>query len=203
MLRKIVLSLALMPLIVGLCGCESLRGISLQDITSGNWRNKLSNSADENIITAQPVKKATSIVVCRSHQCAPAKLSMTREYIFNSLLQLFDNNNYQKMLVCQADPLSHTCIEDYITLPVKVGVVPTNAYIDSVKITDVIVGKKGSSINLILNYNMTYGGEGVSKINKQKIYQLWENGLGSLEITKQTGHHSTSIKNILELLNYY
>ena len=159
MLRKIVLSLALMPLIVGLCGCESLRGISLQDITSGNWRNKLSNSADENIITAQPIKKATSIVVCRSHQCAPAKLSMTREYIFNSLLQLFDNNNYQKMLVCQADPLSHTCIEDYITLPVKVGVVPTNAYIDSVKITDVIVGKKGSSINLILNYNMTYGGQ--------------------------------------------
>ena len=52
-------------------------------------------------------------------------------------------------------------------------------------------------------YNMTYGGEGVSKINKQKIYQLWENGFGSLEITKQTGHHSTSIKNILETLDGY
>lgn len=52
-------------------------------------------------------------------------------------------------------------------------------------------------------YNMTYGGEGVSKINKQRIYQLWENGLGSLEITKQTGHHSTSIKNILETLDSY
>lgn len=52
-------------------------------------------------------------------------------------------------------------------------------------------------------YNMTYGGEGASKINKQKIYQLWNEGFGSLEIAKQTGHHSTSIKNILETLEEY
>ena len=52
-------------------------------------------------------------------------------------------------------------------------------------------------------YNMTYGGEGASKINKQKIYQLWNEGFGSLEIAKQTGHHSTSIKNILETLEGY
>lgn len=52
-------------------------------------------------------------------------------------------------------------------------------------------------------YNMTYGGEGVSKINKQKIYQLWNSGFGSLEIAKQTGHRSTSVKNILETLEGY
>lgn len=52
-------------------------------------------------------------------------------------------------------------------------------------------------------YNMTYGGEGASKINKQKIYQLWNKGFGSLEIAKQTGHHSTSVKNILETLEGY
>lgn len=52
-------------------------------------------------------------------------------------------------------------------------------------------------------YNMTYGGEGASKINKQKIYQLWKDGLGSLEITKQTGHHQISIKNILKTFDEY
>ena len=67
--------------------------------------------------------------------------------------------HHQKLLLCQADPQSHTCVESFITLPIRVGVVPTNAYIDSVKITDVIVGKKGSSIDLILNYNLTYGGQ--------------------------------------------
>jgi hypothetical protein len=161
MLRKILMSLALMPVFAGLCGCESLRGFSIQDLTSGTWKNRFfSDTKTETVAVAQThAKPRSSIVVCRSHQCAPAKMSMTREYIFNSLLQLFDNNNYQKMLVCQADPFLHTCIENYITLPIKVGVVPTQAYIDSVKITDVIVGKKGSSIDLILNYNLTYGGQ--------------------------------------------
>lgn len=52
-------------------------------------------------------------------------------------------------------------------------------------------------------YNMTYGGEGASKINKQKIFQMWNDGLGSLEISKQTGHLSSSIRCILETLREY
>ena len=44
---------------------------------------------------------------------------------------------------------------------------------------------------------MTYGGEGSSCINKQEIFECWESGLGSLEISKLTGHASVSIKNIL------
>lgn len=46
-------------------------------------------------------------------------------------------------------------------------------------------------------YNMTYGGEGRAYINRQRIFELWESGLGSLEISKLMGHDSTSIKNIL------
>ncbi len=100
-----------------------------------------------------------AVIVCRSHQCAPAKLTMSKEYVYNSLLHLFDNNNYQKALICQADPASHTCLENYITLPIMAGITPTNAYIDHVKITDVIIGKQANKINLILNYNLTYGGQ--------------------------------------------
>ena len=33
------------------------------------------------------------------------------------------------------------------------------AYIDSVRITDVIIGKSADKINLVLNYNLTYGGQ--------------------------------------------
>lgn len=156
MLRKVFLSLILVPAFISLCGCQRVRNLSVQDVASGNWENPSQKVATSNNIQ-QPRK--TSIVVCRSHQCAPAKLSMSREYIFNSLSQLFDNNNYQRMLVCEADPQTHTCIENYITLPISVGVVPTNAYIDYIKITDVIMGKQGSSLNLILNYNLTYGGQ--------------------------------------------
>lgn len=52
-------------------------------------------------------------------------------------------------------------------------------------------------------YNMTYGGEGSSKINKQKIFQLWDDGKGSLEISKQVGHSLSSIKKILETFKNY
>lgn len=52
-------------------------------------------------------------------------------------------------------------------------------------------------------YNMTYGGEGASKINKQEIFQLWSKGFGSLEIAKQTGHVPFSIRSILNTFNEY
>ena len=100
-----------------------------------------------------------SVVVCRSKQCAAAKLSMSREYIYNSLLHLFDNNNHKTALVCAANPGSHTCTESFITMPITVGITPAYAYIDSVKITDVSVGKDNAKLNLILNYNVTYNGQ--------------------------------------------
>ena len=158
MSRKFLLSLALAPAFIALCGCHSFRNLSVQDIVNGNWNNTSAQVAS-NEVAQTKIKRPSSIVVCRSHQCAPAKLSMSREYIFNSLLQLFDNNNYQRMLVCEADAQTHTCIENYLTIPANVGVVPTKAYIDYVKITDVVAGKKGTSLNLILNYNLTYGGQ--------------------------------------------
>lgn len=52
-------------------------------------------------------------------------------------------------------------------------------------------------------YNMTYGGEGSSKINRQKIFDLWIQGYGSLEIAKQTGHHAFSIRKILDTFENY
>lgn len=52
-------------------------------------------------------------------------------------------------------------------------------------------------------YNMTYGGEGTSKINKQEIYNLWNEGLGSIKISKITGHCISSIKKILNTFSEY
>ena len=131
-------------------------GCSLTSVTDYFTEKTFS---DEGVVEPQALRAPSSIVVCRAKQCAPAKLSMSREYIFNSLLHLFDNNNYQKALICQADSAAHVCLENYITLPIMAGITPTNAYVDSVKITDVSVGKSNNKLNLILNYNITYGGQ--------------------------------------------
>lgn len=160
MLRKTLSLLMLITAVSTLCGCEYFRRHTAQDILTGNWDKNQPREAYQSYESNVPLlKQPSSIVVCRSHQCAPAKLSMSKEYIYNSLLQLFDNNNYQKILMCQADAQAHTCLENYLTLPIYVGIVPTNAYIDHAKITDVIVGRQGNSLNIILNYNLTYGGQ--------------------------------------------
>ncbi len=178
MLRKIMFLFSITASTALLSGCEIvrhnydyIRSISFKDAFTWNSTKNNTNSVKMSEIALAnsfppvdniempEVKEAGSIVVCRSHQCAPSKLSMSREYIYNSILQLFDNNNYQKVLICQADPNTHTCLENYITIPLTVGVVPTNAYIDHLKITDIGVNKQTSSFKTILNYNLTYGGQ--------------------------------------------
>lgn len=158
--NKTTSGILLIGAIFSLCGCDYLYNRSVIDVLTNPFTPV---DADYQIM-AKEVKpelplNPSSIVVCRSHQCAPAKLSMSKEYIYNSLLQLFDNNNYQKALICQADSSAHTCLENYITLPLISGITPTNAYIDYVRITDVIIDAQSNKINLVLNYNVTYGGQ--------------------------------------------
>ncbi len=136
---------------LSLCGCKWSYS-NFNNIPSATFMHS------ENVENT-PLREVGSIVVCRSKQCAPAKLSMSNQYIYNSLLHLFENNNHKKMLVCQANPSSRTCLENYITLPIKVGITPAYMYIDSVKITDVIINKGSNTLKLILNYNVTFNGQ--------------------------------------------
>ena len=111
---------------------------------------------------AQPDRPKTpaSVIVCRSKQCAPAKLSMSKEYIYNTLLHMFDSNARQKALVCAADSHTHACTEEYLYLPINVGITPAYMYIDDVKISDVSISDKNTAaLNLMLNWGISYNGQ--------------------------------------------
>ncbi|HCU59403.1 MAG TPA: hypothetical protein DIC64_05435 [Alphaproteobacteria bacterium] len=105
------------------------------------------------------INMPVSVVVCRAKQCAPAKLSMSKEYIYNSLMHLLEQNAHEKALICQADPFTHVCTEDYLTLPITVGVTPANMYLNDVELTDVSVALNRRSIDLLLNYGVSYNGQ--------------------------------------------
>ena len=112
-----------------------------------------------------------SVVVCRQKQCAPADLSMSSEYIYNSLAQLLDNNNQNTLLPCTADASTHVCTEEYVALPITVGVTPAFMYINSVKVSDISIALNRKTLDLILNYNVTYNGQTpVCKPAKSLIY---------------------------------
>lgn len=101
-------------------------------------------------------KAPSSVIICRSAQCAPARTNMTREFMYNSLYNLFDNNLDSQILLCEADPATHTCFENYLQFQIKAGVTPASVVIDSAKLLDVRLNKNEQIVNIALDYNMHY-----------------------------------------------
>ncbi|MBQ8481456.1 MAG: hypothetical protein IJ532_02865 [Alphaproteobacteria bacterium] len=118
------------------------------------------------------LKMPQSIIVCRAKQCAPARLSMAKEYIYNTLLHMFDSNARQKALVCQGNANTHACTEEFVTVPIKVGVTPAYLYIDDVKIADVSISQQNTmALNLLLNWGVSYNGQTpVCRPSKNLLY---------------------------------
>lgn len=160
MCNKYVKASLLIGLVI-LCGCN-LRYVSFQDLANSKYVSGIN-------VENTPLREAGAVIVCRSKQCAPAKISMSSQYVYNSLLHLLENNNHKKMLVCQSAPSSRTCVENYISLPINVGITPAYMYIDSVKITDIIINKGNNTLSLILNYNVTYNGQTPDCTSAQSI----------------------------------
>lgn len=157
MWKKTSKQLVLTSMLLLLGGCGGF--YTVKQVMSGEAFENEFNRHQARDVSNTPLRNPKSIVVCRSRQCAPANLSMTREYIYNSLVHLFENNNHKTALVCEANSSSRTCTENYLTMPLKVGITPAHMYIDAVNITDVIIGSKNQQINLVLNYNVTYNGQ--------------------------------------------
>lgn len=149
MLKKLFLYLPIVALLPVLASCTYVEKYfskpQAEPVRAEIWEPKIA--------------PAESVIVCRDRQCAPAKISMSREYIYNSLLHLLDNNTQQRALLCTANPESHVCTEEYLVMPMTIGITPAHMYINDVKITDVSVALNRKSIDLILNYNITFNGQ--------------------------------------------
>ena len=105
------------------------------------------------------VPPLNSLIVCRAKQCAPAELSMSREYIFNALAHIVDNNLDATALLCEANPQAHVCTNPYLTVPAKVGVTPAYVFFDGVKVVDASVVKGNTGLYLAFGYNLSYNGQ--------------------------------------------
>ena len=66
-----------------LCGCyyKSSDGLGIDPAAEA----QTPYAYQQNVAVQPRLKMPSSIVVCRSKQCAPAKLSMSKEYIYNAI----------------------------------------------------------------------------------------------------------------------
>ncbi|MBR5598442.1 MAG: hypothetical protein IKW39_00210 [Alphaproteobacteria bacterium] len=113
-----------------------------------------------------------SLLVCRDKQCAPAEMSTAKQYVFNALAHLVDNNADTTALLCEANPQAHVCVNPYLTIPAKIGVTPSYVYFDGVKLIDAAQVKGKTALNLVLGYNLSYNGQTpfVCKPDKAVLY---------------------------------
>lgn len=130
-----------------------------QYMSAADARFLVENPGEAARVYNKRVPPLNSLIVCRAKQCAPAELSMSREYIFNALAHIVDNNLDATALLCEANPQAHVCTNPYLTVPAKVGVTPAYVFFDGVKVVDASVVKGKTALNLALGYNLSYNGQ--------------------------------------------
>ena len=156
---KAIVLLSFVALVTSNC---NLSNRSMQEVINDPFDSANTPYSEEYVnrrVEMAPLQMPRNIIVCRSKQCAPVNLAMSKEYIYNSLAQLMQNNNNQKALICAADTGTRNCYSNFISLPIVVGITPAYMFVDSVKISDVHLSKGSRSVKLMLNYNVTYNGQ--------------------------------------------
>ena len=176
MRKKIFLELYLAAGVIALASCSNTSSWwndgeyeYTTEVNDSMFDGQYMSAADARFLVENPGEAArvynkrvpplNSLIVCRAKQCAPAELSMSREYIFNALAHIVDNNLDATALLCEANHQAHICTNPYLTVPAKVGVTPAYVFFDGVKVVDASVVKGKTALNLALGYNLSYNGQ--------------------------------------------
>lgn len=176
MRKKIFLELYLAAGVIALASCSNTSSWwndgeyeYTTEVNDSMFDGQYMSAADARFLAENPGEAArvynkrvpplNSLIVCRAKQCAPAELSMSREYIFNALAHIVDNNLDATALLCEANPQAHVCTNPYLTVPAKVGVTPAYVFFGGVKVVDASVVKGKTALNLALGYNLSYNGQ--------------------------------------------
>jgi len=100
---------------------------------------------------------STSVLVCRSHQCANAPYSMTKGFLFNKIAQMMEQNVGKTVLVCEADPTTHICLTEGITVPADTSCSPAQVKIQHLKLMDEKKLNGATGLDLVFDYQINAG----------------------------------------------
>ncbi len=98
------------------------------------------------------------VVVCRKAGCTRLNDQITRQFLFNSLLNIFLVNKGTRVDLCEADPNSRACLSQALRFGGKVGAAPALIQIDSFTLADVRYLKSSARLDVYLLYNMYVNG---------------------------------------------
>lgn len=151
---------------------------------------------------------ASSILICRSKQCAPLEKTMTASFLFNRLIALFESNLNHDILLCDADPITHVCFDKALSISAVAGVTSAQLSIPAARLLDAKLKKGKLGFDFILSYYLTANGLPVRCQNS--LSELTIASLKNLQINSnafscaltQTGNPNFNITYALDYIDF-
>lgn len=98
------------------------------------------------------------MVICRNFNCTRLNDRITRNFLFNSLSQMFMSNSYSRLYICEADPFSRDCLQSGISFPVRSGIANAIAKIPKASISQVNLSTGLSRASVGMTYTLLVNG---------------------------------------------
>lgn len=95
-----------------------------------------------------------TVLVCRARECKLASQMMTREFLYNQLGSLVENNIGKTILFCEADPILHICRTDSIRFNSVIAGAKSDVDLPSATLLDARACPDKSGYTLVLDYKM-------------------------------------------------
>lgn len=108
--------------------------------------------------TKPTMKVPNAIVVCRTYECAPADRFMSREFLYNSMIQLLDNNMGAKVQICEGDDKYQRCYDNHIRFPIRAGAADGFGVIQTARLYDIKLDRSNHKADIVIGFDMYYNG---------------------------------------------
>ena len=121
---------------------------------------------------AEPQFK-NSVLVCRARQCAETSYAMSQGFFFNKVDQMMKRNIGKAVLLCEADPVSHVCLSQGLTIPAQTLLENIDIKIDGLKLTDEQLVSGQKALDVVFDY----------KIRANEIFPKCQLGVSRLTVS--------------------
>ena len=98
-----------------------------------------------------------SPIICQNKQCLPAYQAVTKDHLFEHINYLLEKNINAPISMCEANPVSKTCLKKGISLPVFTNNAQINIDILSARLIDVKKVPDAAGLDLIIDYKTKAG----------------------------------------------
>ncbi|MHA1550310.1 MAG: hypothetical protein ACTSXV_02530 [Alphaproteobacteria bacterium] len=97
-------------------------------------------------------------VICRRAGCTRLNDRMTKQYLFNSLINIFLSNNMSRVDLCEADPHSRACLANSIRFGGRIGGTPVLIQIPSFTLVEMNPLSQLNRLSLFISYDIYANG---------------------------------------------